>query len=59
MINSSVQPVKYICSSHVLVDSWDMGDRTQCSGNDNRGRSLEVRGIGPLLQYYVEEMCKI
>lgn len=59
MINSSVQPVKYICSSNVLVDSWDRGDRTQCSGNDNRGRSLEVRGLGPLLQYYVEEMCKI
>lgn len=49
MINSSVQPVKYICSSIVLVDSGDRGDRTQCSGNDNRGRSSEVRGIGPLL----------
>lgn len=57
MINSSVQPVKYIYSSNVLVDSWDRGDRTQCSGNDNRGRSSEVRGIGPLL--LCVEMCKI
>lgn len=49
MINSSVQPVKYICPSNVLVDSWDRGDRTQCIGNDNRGSTSEVRGIGPLL----------